>query len=219
MILLLVLSAALPLVGKMEFVLLDGSQNGWGVIQWPVVAADPSVAEGINMILDYERVTGEPLHETISIFKETGHGITSSRFEVNFMDNEYLDLSITMEFYGAYPSTFVSSYLFNLENGELVRETGLFRPEMMDELVQLCDSLLQENIRRKQEEEGDLFHTDRDHHFSRDDLGSAGMRENGLVFEYSFGYPHVILAAEPSGVIFLTWEELENYVLPGVPRN
>lgn len=202
----------------MEFVLIEDSQNGWGVVQWPVVAGDPSVVDGINRVLDYESVTGEPLSETISIFTETGHGITSSRFEVNYMDQDYLDISISVEFYGAYPSTFVSSFLFDLESGELVGSDELFQPEKMDDLIQLCDSRLQENIQVKIAEYSEIYQREREHHFARENLSSAGIREDGMVFEYQFGFPHVLLAAEPSGVIFLTWDEMEGFILPGVRR-
>ncbi len=225
MIALLIILAELPLVGTMEFHLLEDASNRWGVVQWPVIAAVPIVADGINSVLDYESITGEPLYATIANFRESGHGITGSSFEVNFLDQEYLHISIFVEFYGAYPSTFKSSFLFDLENGEPVNTDELFLSERMDELVLLCDSILQENILTKMEENLELYQMDSEHHmygehhFTTDDLGSAGINEEGMVFEYQFGFPHVMLAAEPSGVIFLTWDELEGFLQPGVRRN
>jgi hypothetical protein len=225
MIALLVILAELPLVGTMEFDLLEDASNGWGVLQWPVVAADPIVADGINRVLDYESITGEPLYETIAFFREEGHGISGSSFTVDYLDREYLCISIFVEFYGAYPSTFKHSFLFDLENGEPVNTDELFLSERKDELVLLCDSILQENIQTEMEENLELYQMDSDdhmyseHHFAMDDLGSAGMTGEGMVFEYQFGFPHAILAAEPSGVIFLTWDELEGFLQPGVRRN
>jgi len=40
----------------MEFDLLEDPSNGWGAVQWPVIAADPIVADGINGVLDYENL-------------------------------------------------------------------------------------------------------------------------------------------------------------------
>jgi len=141
------------------------------------------------------------------------------------MDEDYLHISIFVEFYGAYPSTFKSSFLFDLENGELVNANQLFLSDRMEELVQMCDSRLQENIMAKMEENRELYQMDSEHHmysghhFTMHDLGSAGINEEGMVFEYQFGFPHMMLAAEPSGVIFLTWDELEGFLLTGVRRN
>ena len=216
-IILSVLLAGQLVVGSCEFLLQGAGRSG--TIQWPVVAGEPSVAGNINEVLNYEDIAGEPMFETITIFNAGQHGITGSHFVVNFMDGDYLDISVFVDFVGAYPSTFKSSFLFDPGTGEPVLPEALFLPDRRGELVLLCDSILQENIRIKNDEAPSLYETGEEYHFSERDLNSAGIREEGIVFEYQFDYPHVLLAAEPSGVVHLTWEELNGFLLPGVRRN
>ncbi len=48
MIILLVLLAGLPVVGNLEFRLVDDATESWGVLHWPVLAGEPEVVERIN---------------------------------------------------------------------------------------------------------------------------------------------------------------------------
>jgi len=211
--------AVLPVVGSLEYVLDEDHDIYSGVINWPVIAGDPLVSGRINDVIDYEAVTGEPLSETLEIYGEYHSGIVGADFEVNYMDEDYLDISIEVEFLGAYPSAMETSFLFSLLSGELVLPGSLFIPERMQDLVELCDGKLQENINIKMEEDQELASVIQEHHFAMDDLGSAGIREDGMIFRYDFGFPHVIKAAEPSGMIRLGWDELRGFLLPGVARN
>ena len=218
MIALLVLLAGMPIVGTLEFHLVDEAIEGWGVLQWPVLAGEADVVDQINSALDYETLLGEPIAETAEYYREYERGIVSSGFEVNYMDEDYFDISIYWEFVGAYPSGNEISMLFSLEDGSRVSPNDLFLVDNLDELVYLCEKKLQENILQKISEDPPLYEDFYDHHFTADDLGSVGIRENGIHFEFMFYYPHAILAAEPSGDIFFTWDEIREFLLPGVAR-
>lgn len=218
MIALLVLLAGLPIVGTLEFHLVDEAVEGWGVLQWPVLAGDADVVNQINEALDYETLLGETVAETAEYYQEYERGIVSSGFEVNYMDEEYFDISIYWEFVGAYPSGNEISMLFSLEDGTRVSPNDLFQMENSDELVYLCEKKLQENILQQISEDPVLNENIYDHHFTADDLGSVGIRETGILFQYMFYFPHAILAAEPSGDIFFKWDEIETFLLPGVAR-
>lgn len=218
MIVLLVLLAGLPIVGTLEFQLVDEAIEGWGVLQWPVLAGEAHVVDQINSALDYETLLGETIAETAEYYREYERGIVSSGFEVNYMDEDYFDISIYWEFVGAYPSGNEISMLFSLEDGRRISPNDLFLMDKVDELVYLCEKKLQENILQKISEDPVLYEDSYDHHFTADDLGSVGIRENGILFQYMFYYPHAILAAEPSGDIFFTWDEIREFLLPGIAR-
>ncbi len=176
------------------------------------------MVERINEDLDYETLLGETVAETAEYFRQYNHGIVYSGFEVNYMDEDYLDISIFWEFVGAYLSGNEISMLFSLEDGTRISPKDLFHMGNSDELVYLCEGKLQQNILQEITEDPPLFENSYDDHFTADDLGSVGIRETGILFKYMFYYPHAMLAAEPSGDIFFTWDEIEIFLLPGVAR-
>ncbi len=218
MIILLVLLAGLPVVGNLEFRLVDEATEGWGILHWPVLAGEPEVVERINETLDYETLLGETIAETAEYYREYERGIVSSCFEVNYMDEDYLDISIFWEFAGAYLSGNEISMLFSLEDGTRVSPKDLFHMENSDELVNLCEEKLLRNILQEIIEDPPLYENSYESHFTADDLGSVGIRETGILFKYMFNYPHAMLAAEPSGDIFFTWEEIQEFLLPEIAR-
>ncbi len=129
MIILLAVLAVLPLVGTLEFRLADEATEGWGVLHWPVLAGEPEVVERINETLSYETLIGETIAETAEYYRQYERCIVSSGFEVNYMDEDYLDISIFWGFVGAYPSDHEISMLFSLEDGTRVSPKDLFHME------------------------------------------------------------------------------------------
>ncbi|MCD6587631.1 MAG: hypothetical protein J7K88_03675 [Candidatus Fermentibacteraceae bacterium] len=191
----------LATVSRMEFV---PGEDG-AVIQWPVVEGDFSGVSRVNEILAYENVTGETIEETSENYSVNHRGIVGSSFRVVWSDPQFLDLEITVETLGAYPSSMVFRYLFDLETGEEVTPNDLFVPETLPELIQLCDSMLQERIHN---ETGDEFV------FTEENLKNVGMRRGGIVFHYDFNYPHASAAAKPDGELFFPWSEVNQFLLP-----
>ncbi len=196
-----VIQVGTPLVSVSNMETVIGEDGG--VIQWPVVEGDMPGVSRINEILGYKNVTGEPVEETVANYRLNHRGIVGSSFQVRWSDFQYLDLEITVETLEAYPSSMVFRYLFNLETGEEVTPGDLFIQETIPELIQRCDNMLQERIKNK---------TGYEYVFSKENLGSMGMRRGGMVFHYNFNYPHA--AAEPDGELFFPWSDLNRFLLP-----
>lgn len=137
------------------------------------------------------------------------------------MDDEYLDISVYWEFIGAYPTGNEVSLLFSLLDGRSLGAKDLFQLESYEDLVILCDEKLQQNIIQKMTDDPELhgYTTREEHHFQEENLVTVGIRSNGIQFFYNFDYPHALLAAEPSGDIFFEWNEIQDFLLPGVKRN
>ena len=193
----------LPEVIPQETLLGEGSAS----IIWPVVEGEfPGVAR-INEILDYRNVTGETIEETGENYSLYGAGIVGSSFLVQWMDTEYLDLTITVETVGAYPSSMVFHYLFDLDSGEEVVPEDIFLQERIPDLVKLCDRELQSRIDNGTEEE---------YIFTEGDLKQIGIRRGGIVFHYDFHFPHVIAASEPDGELFFYWDEMNEFLVTEV---
>jgi len=197
-----VIQAGTPLVTVSSMETVIGEEGG--VIRWPVVEGDMPGVGRINEILGYENTTGETVEETAANYSLNHKGIVGSSFQVRWSDSQYLDLEITVETLGAYPSSMVFRYLFNLETGEEVTPGDLFVPETIPELIQLCDNMLQERIQNE---------TGYECVFAEENLGSMGMRRGGMVFHYDFNYPHAATAAEPDGELFFPWGDLNRFLL------
>jgi len=196
---------------------LNGEQIQ-GVLYWPIVSGqgDQDAIAMMNKLMDYEIVTGESLEETLEIFGENERGIVGSMFTVNYVDTSLLDITITVDFLGAYPSTFDYYFTFDAGTGERLVAGDLFLDDKIDDLVALLDLHLQRNIeiRKRQntvvlEDDGQVTELDQD--FVREDLEDFTVMPDGMIFRHDFGFPHAILALEPEGEIFLEWEILAEF--------
>jgi hypothetical protein len=196
---------------------LDG-EYVQGVLYWPVVTG-PGNAMAIalmNQVMSYEAVTGEPLEETLEIFSENERGIVGSMFTVNYLDHSLLDIIITVDFLGAYPSAFEYYFTFNTRTGERLTAEDLFPEDRIEDLIALLDQYLQRNIEiRKQQNTIDVGDdsraTELDQNFVREDLKDFTVMPDGMIFRHDFEFPHALLSLEPEEEIFLEWEILVDF--------
>ncbi len=201
---LMVLDSPVPGVSSIETRLIS-EEGDTSSISWPLVEGTSVGIDRINEILEYENVTGESIDETLSNYRLHQTGIVGSFFCVNWMNEEYLDIHITVETLGAYPSQMVFDFLFNLETGKEVSAEDLFMEERITELVKFCDQELQNRVTDEIEEEFT---------FAETDLNELGMRRGGIVFHYDFNFPHATAAMEPDGELFFSWDDLNEFLLP-----
>jgi len=199
------LNTEFPVIHSQETFLGDDGAS----INWPVVNGTFTGVARINEILNYKYVTGETLEETRENYIEYGRGIIGSYFVVNWMDTEHLDLTITVETLGAYPSSMVSNYCFNLDTGEEVIPEELFMENRIPDLVQMCNAELQNRISSE---------IQREYTFAEENLRQLGIRRGGIVFHYDFGFPHSTVALEPDGELFFYWSDLNEFLLPEARR-
>lgn len=204
-----------PVVVAPVLVELDGAEGS--VLSLPVVhgeTGDPAV-DAMNEALSWESVSGEPLEETISTYREIRRGFTGASFAVDFNEGGILDITVTTDFYGAYPSTGEHRFCFDTSTGARLAMRDLLDDGREAELAGILDGMLQENIATARETccEGDPESGLYDgYSFSVEDLDSFTIVENGVWFHYDFGFPHVALAAEPEGDLFLPSQEMEPFL-------
>lgn len=195
------LSTEFPVINPQETFLGDGDAS----ISWPVVSGNFSGISRINEILNYRNVTGETLEQTRENYKLHGSGIVGAFFLVNWIDAELIDLTITVETLGAYPSSMVFNYCFNLDTGEEIVPEDLFMEDRIPDLVQMCNAELQNRTGSEIEEEFT---------FTVENLKQLGIKRGGIVFHYDFNFPHAIAALEPDGELFFFWDQMNEYLLP-----
>lgn len=190
-------------------------QEGEGpFLTLPVVEGrdgDPAV-EAMNAALSWESLTGEPLEETLAIYQEMHCGYIGADYTVDYNDGGILDLTITIEFLGPYPSTWREYFCFVVATGERLSMRELLPDGSEAELAAILDGMLQENI-----DEARMYYVDEDcmddymyegYSFTVEDLERFSIVEDGVWFHYDFGFPHIALAAEPEGDLFLPAEEI-----------
>jgi hypothetical protein len=180
-------------------------------LEWPVLAGgtgDEAVI-AINEALSYESVAGEPFEQTMQTYTEIQRGIVGSGFEMNFNDLGILDLTIQVEFLGAYPSTSEYYFTFDTGTGRRLAMADLMSDERLPELAALVNERLQENIRTAES----VYCPGP----NGVDLESFSVEEGGIEFHYDFGFPHIILAAEPEEDVFLSFDELAPCIDPEGP--
>lgn len=195
---------------------LDAGPEG-AVLTLPVVlgeAGDPAV-ESMNEALSWESVSGEPLEVTVSTYREIQRGFVGASFTVNCNEGGILDITVTTDFYGAYPSTDEHLFRFDTSTGERLAMRDLLDDDREAELAGILDGMLQENIEtaRRTYCDGDDDSGMYDGYaFGVEDLDRATIVEDGVWFRYDFGFPHVALAAEPEGGLFLSSRQMEPFL-------
>ena len=192
-------------------------------LEWPLVlgAGSEDAVTRMNAALSYEAMTGETLEQTLANFSECQRGVVGTAYVVNLNEAGILDITISVDFLGAYPSTF--PYYINLDaaTGLPLAVDGLFDPAGQDDLAALLDGMLRARIAEAVdiycegvEEYGWMY---QGFSFTRDNLGSLTIGPDGVTFHYDFAFPHVAAAAEPDGELSLDWEALEPFMAVDSP--
>jgi hypothetical protein len=183
-------------------------------LEWPLVlgAGSEDAVALMNQALSYQAMTGESIEETLANYADCQRGIVGTSYVVNLNEACVLDITLLVDYYGAYPSTF--TYYVNLDTvtGLQLTTDDMFDFDRQDDLASVLDGMLQERIADAVEVyTGDLG-VDRGmyegYSFTVRDLGSLTIGPDGVVFHYDFGFPHVAAAAEPDGELFLDWDTL-----------
>jgi hypothetical protein len=169
-----------------------------------VMSEDGDMAVGaMNEAMSWEAVTGESFGETIDIFTRMQRGHTGADFTVNFNAGGILDITMRIDFLGAYPSTGYRHFCFDVSTGRVVRFPELLCPGGGETLAGMLDSMLQVNIDAEAADsllDPGMYEG---HSFGVENLESFSITEEGVWFHYEFGFPHAVLAAEPDGELFI----------------
>ena len=190
---------------------------------WPTFRnLNNNILNRINQLISFKDVTG--LYNSCEDFKiATNNNRAYVSYQVNYDKRNILNFSITAGGCWAYCSENEHNYIINLTNGELVNISDIF---YSDEIVNLLDYLnirLQNNINEQIDHvkesnpagEGNLCSEDdvkKSGKFTEKNLLNLKIMSDGIEFIYEFAYPHAIQACEPDGEIFLTYDELKQFI-------
>lgn len=190
------------------------------VIRYPVASGltNAALLTQVQSAISLKQVLGQSLEEMRREYVEN-QWLTEVDYAVNYNRNNVLDLTYTVSGVGAYPSGFEKWVSVDLKTGRRLRAKDLFKADGLGAIAQSIDQQMQQNIRQKiaevRQQEPD-FGTDAfaNHRFQPKNLENFTIGKTGVTFHYSFEFPHVIKAAEPSGDYLMPYSQLTRYIRP-----
>lgn len=176
--------------------------------------ADPTVNTAIAALLTPEALLGGARAQL-----EADGWLDTVSFEAPFQKNGLVSLVVNQEGMAAYPDVVSAERVIDLKAGRVLGAES-WDPARQAELISRLDGLLQAEITstraefKPDEVDPELF---QGHTVRAETLGRFGLRPQGVVFHYEFGFPHAMLAAEPDGDLLVPWAEVSPFLVADSP--
>lgn len=190
------------------------------LIRYPVVTGlkDPVLLGKVQAAVSLKQVLGQSLAQMQQEYLDN-HWLSEVGYTVNYNQNNILDLTYAISGVGAYPDEYEKHVSVDLKTGKILRSRDLFKAEALGAIAQAVDQMMQREIQEKiaefRQQEPDLDSTlFANHRFQQKHLDDFSISKAGVTFHYSFGFPHVVKAAEPSGAYLIPYAKLRPYVRP-----
>lgn len=198
-------------------------------VRYPVIEGlkSESINHKINFIFNYEKVFDVSLIESI----EGDTWLSDLDCEVVFLQKPFLNLILHMDGVGAYPWRVSQSITVNIETGEQIKITDLFKEKYLERLAFIVDEFVQLDLRKASLKENyideislnpETEELERPTNWLQerfghekvgiDDLNNFSLDEYGITFIHDFGFPHVIKALEPEGHYYFEYSSLKRFI-------
>ncbi len=202
----------------------DRSEYREAKLSYPTITGleDKALQDKIQESISLSSAFGRSLSDMEADFKES-QWLTDLGYKVNYNNHSLLSLTYSGMGVGAYPSSFVRYRSVNLATGQILRAHHLFKIEALGAIALQVDQKLQAAIKTKVAELDRPDYKDIDpkifsaHRFRIKHLNDFTLTPEGVIFHYEFGFPHVLLALEPTHDYLMTYEQLKPYLKPGSP--
>lgn len=183
----------------------------------PIVkASTPALSAKIQNAVSYEKVMGFNLKEEQTEIQ----WLEEADYEVNYNKNGILNIWLSMMGTGAYPSSNNESVVVNTKTGTVVKAADVFTN--LQGLVKLVKKYQDQEVKAGIEE----IKKEKDYNepnpetlfenttFEVSNLDGFSVSDEGVTFNYDYGFPHVIQALEPSGSYMIKWKDLKPFIKP-----
>ncbi|MBW4474921.1 MAG: DUF4163 domain-containing protein [Stenomitos rutilans HA7619-LM2] len=188
-------------------------------IKYPQVTGltDQTVLQNVQTAIGLKSVIGQSLDELRTEFQEAWW-LSEIDYTVNYNQNSLLDLTFTISGVGAYPSTYEKHRLVSLKTGKVLKASDVFKKESFGAIAVIVNKAMQAEMKQATAT-GDQGGADiRDQlsnkRFQIRNLNAFSINDKGVTFLYDFNFPHVILALQPSGRYFFSYDQLKVYIKP-----
>lgn len=191
---------------------------GPGLIRYPEASvASPEATRAINdSLAQIVADNYDPSEDLV--------GLNRMDYSVAHNGNGILSLTIDIDWNGAYPSSWSEYHCYWLRTGEELTAAAIVAPAKLQGLLSKLDVPLQKELEQTLQSvrlnpEAQDVPLDRyvKGHFTVDNLKSFSVGSTGVTFFYTYNVPHVWKYYEPPGTFFLSYAELEPFLLPDGP--
>lgn len=181
-----------------------------------ISGVSPAVARKIEKALNYEKVFDFTLRDEQIEYQ----WLEEASYEVLYNKNNILCIGLYIEGSAAYPSGDSRYVILDTRNGAIAAPTSVFTNRT--ELAALINKRMEKAIADEVSEwkkDPDMAALDQkellgDKMFREENLKNFSIDAKGVTFRYEFGFPHVILAAEPDSEYTFSWAEMKPYIAP-----
>ncbi|MBW4580193.1 MAG: DUF4163 domain-containing protein [Tildeniella nuda ZEHNDER 1965/U140] len=187
------------------------------IVKYPQVTglSDQAVLRHVQAATSLKSVFGQSLAELRAEFQKSWW-LSEIDYTVHYNQRALLDLTFTISGVGAYPSTYDKHRLVNLKTGKIVNAADVFKRESVGTIAVMVNKVMQAEMKQAiangDKEGADLREQLSRQRFQIKHLNSFTVSDKGITFLYDFGFPHVMLALEPSGRYFFSYDQLRAYI-------
>lgn len=187
------------------------------VVSYPIISGlrNQEVLRRIRAILQFKNIFGSTLAE----YRQDAW-LEEFNYSVGYNQNYILDLTFRQEGSAAYPDTHHQHFTIDLRRGTVVKAADVFETGKLDQLAGIVNEKLQQELKDSTPQilkSGDISANDlRDLYdplkFGVEHLDNFEVTNEGLVFLFDAGFPHVIKALEPDGRYRFSYQELKPFL-------
>lgn len=197
----------------------DFPERRRAVVNYPIIRGLPApVLRKVRSALEIKNVFDTSLAE----YREDAW-LEEFNYKVNYNRSYILDITFTQSGVGAYPDSQSRHFAFDLRTGEVLKAADAFRADSLARLVELVNSRLRAEVRKKvvevrgsgdadSNEKGLIEQSLEGLTFKQENLDEFEVGGGGITFLYDAGFPHAIQAAQPAGRYFFTYAQLSNFI-------
>lgn len=189
-------------------------------VRYPIVsgALKPAIKTKLENTISFWRVYETTLKESM---EDTGVGDLD--YVVNYNGSGILDITLTMEYSAAYPSTSNKNLVVDLKTGEQVKFADVLTADaafaaMIDKKLQAEKAEILKSIQDDKEESQESKDAAKEAveplKFTVENFETCEIRVNdkGVAILYDAEFPHVIQALQPAGNYFFTYAQLKPFI-------
>ncbi|MCD9187556.1 MAG: hypothetical protein LUM44_14145 [Pyrinomonadaceae bacterium] len=181
-----------------------------------VKASTPALSKKIQTAISPEKVLMFNLQEELTEVQ----WLEETDYEVLYNKNGILSVSFSMTGTGAYPTTTYKNVVVNTKTGAAVKAADVFtnlkglaafvKKQQAEEVKASIEEIKKEKDFNEPNPESLFESTD----FEVINLEGFSVNNDGVIFNYEYGFPHVIEALEPSGSYQFGWKQLKPFIKP-----
>ncbi len=170
----------------------------------------------IEANLSFEKAFEFSLRDEIN----TSYGLDSADFTVLYNKFGILNVELSEDVSGAYPSTYNKSIVIDTKTGERVKAADIFTK--LSELAAKVKKLQTAEIKKgtavlKKEnldtETAAEYFNNAD--YTTENLDDFSVSDKGITFRYDYEFAHAMLALQPDGRFFYSWAQLKPFIKRG----